>query len=101
MSGWEDWDGRSAQSPMTDTPAFLPAASSHRHHRGLAGFPRQLGLAVRQGSLRSLLHVPRWSVPARLGLCDRHPQRSPGQPPACDQAAPRDRGPVEDHLLLQ
>lgn len=97
----ESWDGKAAQSPLTDTLVFLAAVSSRRHHCGPAGFPDQLGLPICQGSLLRLLCVPQWSVPAGLGLCDCHLPHSPGQPPAHVQVAPRDRGPAEDHPLLQ
>lgn len=92
---------RLAQSPLTDTLVFLPSVSSHHYHCGPAGFPRQPGLPICQGSLRSLLCVPQRAVPAGLGLCDCHPQRSASQPPAYDRVAPQDQGPGEDHRLLR
>lgn len=86
---------------MTDTLVFLPAFSSHHHHCRPACFPHQPGLPICQGSLWCLLGVLQWTLRSGLGLCDRHPQCSPGQPPACDRLAPHDQSSGEDHPLLQ
>lgn len=112
MNGWVDrwmggyrvdelWDGKLLRCPLANTLAFLPAISSYCHDYGSAGFPNRSCLPIRQGSLWSLLHVSWWEVPSGLGLHDRHPQCSPGQPPAHHQLAPQDQGPREDHHLLQ
>lgn len=77
------------------------SVSSSQHHSGPAGFPHQPGLPICQGSLRDLLPLLRREVPAGLGLCDSDPQRSPLQPSAHDEMAPKDHGPGKGHCLLQ